>query len=1300
MQQDDLGLEPVQLNVRPVAGPQGLPAGDLPEVSLKDLPGDLPGGGLELEPIRLRTRPPGALPPRPVMPKPPLEVPGKTPRKRPDVADNPMEDFVNLAKELVLGVYHTGKIAVGYALDPEQYLKDVKLLARRPGEALTTVKDSFTENYKNDEGEWAFWDAVSKRPAHTLSDLAGIVTLVGGGASAAGKIMGGVSRLKLPAEVLAQLPKMTAADKVLRAGEILSNAANKLDPVLLSASGVKKGLDKSGALRRIGDWVGVGEHTPDWIRTRANEFASEEGALLQDKLDLAYRHLSPEEGVALRKAIRRGSAADVQALTPGAKEWYERVVPKVAEQEEYLTSRKLGLSDSRKRLANAKAAALEHFGPDFSREQLKEALGKVKSGEWNPTYATLFEPQGEKRLLDTLVSDVENSRRYGRLENRTAHGNFEQDIFKVMMRQLEQYHGVKARLRLMDRFLQQLERKGAVKVLTKLDDLKNYPGYAVIDTAILKRYFEVKNRAAAALVAEAFPSKQVTQEAVATAIEKILADPELRKPIGEGSMYAVPKHVARLIDLEFPERVSGLGIVYDRLLNVWKSLATIWRPSAWVGAAAGNAFMDLLHGAGPDSFSRARKLKDLLPPEIRAKVTGVVEEGMNAFDRTSQRLGDLYSALDEKMIRGPVFAKEVEQLRRQLRDAIESTGAKFFVAKEVLDDPQRFAELVAAGPERLSEAERLIQQVHEDIAGAVPEVVQLRNNIGRLERAGKKLEETLGQLYEAHNLGTSTLRERQLRAKLAKLEAEGRTLLEAGPAVARDLQAAVKVARRGKESLRRQLEAAIRRQEQAAVADLRQVLIDVREAGGVKAIAVEHPDLPGLVKKGKGRPADEVAQELYDRGIIADASEDALYDYLRYAVDAVAGVRAARDKIRAQARALATTQVNDALKAIIQNSKEQTRIRYALAATARDARAGKKSLTEIAAQREAKIRSVEAAIDQAERSAGLLENALKTRMAELTDKVRLAAEVRGQIPELEKLAGWADEAIVAGNRLSGAYQRLHPIERRFFRRAVPFYSYTKAMTLLAARLPFLYPGRTFAWNRYSRMVMDITQDPDAPEWMKNYMPVGVAQDGSIYMVALNSVSPWSGVRTAEVGSVALPSILDVTSQNPLIKVAFELKGGTPEWSKRPTSPGERMVRIDSGEVFELTQNGRVRKTIAQPSLWRSLWYLFPTSQLIETLLIPYTQTDKGWLFAPDPIRRPDGQPMFPADLMERVSKFLGVAISKRNMEEETRRERGRERRVMRAFSKSIRRAAPEERDAMRDVLRDWIEERNARRSGE
>jgi len=1298
VEQDPVDLEPIRLSVRPVAGQQDPSAmGDLPDVSLKDLPDELPGMGLE--PVVLKSRAPVALPPRPTYQEP-SPVAGDQRRKRPDIADNALDDFVNLAKELVQGVYHTGKIAVDYAKDPGQYLKDVRLLDRHGGEVMDVLKSSFTENYKDDEGNWAFWDAVSKRPAHTLADLTGILTLTGGAVAIGGKAVGGVSRLGLPAEVLAQLPKMRVVDRVIRVGEALSKAGNRLDPVLMAGRGVKAAAQKSGALGKIGDALGIGEHTGAWLSSKANEFASEEASLLQDKMDLAYKHLGPAEGDLLRKAIRRGSTEDFQALSPAAEQWYNRFAVKVEGQEGYLTTRRLGLTDERKLVANAKAAALENFGPDFTKEQLAEAIEKVKAKEWNPVYATLFEPTQEKGLIDTLTDDVERSRRYGRLEARTAHGNFEKDIFKVAMRQMELYHGVKSRIRLMDRFLQQLERKGAVKVLTSEADLKKYPGYAVVNTAILKRYFEVKNRAASALVAEVFPAGEVSPATIATALQKVLADPELRKPIGEGAMYAVPKHVARLIDLEFPDRVSAFGVVYDRLLNVWRSLATVWRPSAWVGAASGNAFMDLLHGVGPDSFARARALKNLLPPEIRSKVTGVIEEGMNPFEKVSQRLGDWYSALDEKMIRGPVFAKEAEEVRRRMKVALEQTGAKFFVAKETLDDPQRWAELLAVSPEKLSEAEQLLQLLHEEIAGSIPEVVQLRNNIGRLERAGAKLEAKLAALLEAHGAGTSTLRERQLRAKLAKLEAEGQALLAAGPGIQRDLDAAVKVARRGRAPLRQELERAIRRQEMSAVADLRQVLIDIREGGGIRPSAVEVPGLPGLVKKTGRRPADEVAQEFADRGIIADAAEDTLYEYLRYAVDAVAGVRAANDKIKAQARTLATTQVNGAIKAIIQNSKDQTRVRYALAAISKDARKGKKALDAISTERQAQIVGLEKAIDEAQRGAGLLENALKTKLADVTDKVRISSETRQRIPELERLAGWADEAISAGNRLGGAYQRLHPIERRFFRRGVPFYSYTKAMTLLAFRLPFLYPAKTFLWNRFSRMVMDITQDPETPEWMKNYLPVGVAADGSLFLVPLNSANPWGGVRTSEVGSVAIPSILDVHQQNPLLKAIWEIKGGTPEWTKRPTSPGERMVRIDSGEVYELTQDGRVRKTIAQPSVLRALWYLFPTSQLLETLLVPYGQTDKGWLFSPDPIRRPDGQPMYPVDLTGRVSKFLGVGVIKRDLGEEIRREKGRENRVMRAFGKSIRRAAPEERAEMREILRDWLEERNARRSGD
>lgn len=1348
-------------------------------------------------------------------------IDGKTakPAHREGIADDPLEDAVNLANELVQGVFHLGKLGVQYVGDPAQWLKDMKLLSGKKagnvGQVTGAMLDSFTENYKDDEGNVNIKDAITKRTFHTASDIAAVISIVGGLAKLSGRVAGGASRSGLTAEILQKLPQMSKADKVLRAGELIERVSRNIDPVTLSFRGSKAVAGKIAAkpMKALSDWTGVGEHTKPILAMDANEFASEMVAGAKDKLDLAYKHLSPEEAVAIRKAIRRGSNDDFAALTPNAKVWLERYSGKVegpGGQEATLESRMVGLTPERKVNANAIAAAIEEFGPNPTKEQIAVAAGKVRSGEWKPVYASLLEPQGEQTLLDTLTADYQRSRRYGRLEGRTGQGVYEKDPFTVAFRQIDAFRHNNAKLRMMDRALRYLSDKKALVILKNLKELPE--GYAVIETPILKRYFEVKNRAGAALVDELMRGK-TGDEALRAAYAKVIGDETLRKPIGQAQHVAVPKHVARLIDLRLGAP-SGLGIVYDRLLNYWRRLATLWRPSAWIGAAVGNAFMDLIHGIGPDDVIRSRKIKDFLPPEIAARIqTDVGPEGANVFERVSQTLGEYYSGLDDLMVRGPVFAKEAERVRRQSYQALKSLGADFFAAVDTIDDEVKWAQLLAVSPEKLSQAQRNLLLLQEQIAGQVPEMGKLDRDYQRVTAKIQKLEGQVAAQLDVVLGQAPSYRTKQLIERLRGLEGEAeairarvgptmeaakaaRTTARRGPeAIKREIEETLRelkidlpperkavleqrikeleaeqtalrqsdealqaagteakaALRKGRHGLTRQLAKALADEERAAVQHYVEILRSIRERGGIRLTQqTERFPIALLAKKGGGVALDELAQEFADVGLIDAATLDDLADFIDVARDAIITSREAVKNVLPRARVLAAGKVNDAIGELIANVRERAKIRQQLAQVARAKRRApgeaqgaaikaqaepaakenfRRALQELEAMSKSSVALKEKVRDFAQRiretrrkltaedqrqigkaaelrreleeaiqAGSRLEGELKTGKANLLQKWMDAGRIKQTIPELEQVAKWADDAIEAGNRLAGNYSRLHPIERRFFRKLVPFWPYMKTMTKFVFMLPVLYPKKVFFWNHWARMVIDMAQDEEyTPERLRSSFPVAHTADGSTVFLKLSSFIPWAGVRTAEVGTIPILAPFDLAGSNPWIKAGYELSGGIPKWSMRPLSPGEDMTRMDNGEVWKLRPNGTVKKTIAQSSPWRSLWYLFPPSQLVESLFMNSVQTDRGWLLNPDPILYPNGEPMFPRDLLERASSFLGPTISKKYVPEEIRKEQAVEARTVRNFIGDIRRAPPEKREAMQETLRDWIEQRQNRR---
>lgn len=336
-----------------------------------------------------------------------------------------------------------------------------------------------------------------------------------------------------------------------------------------------------------------------------------------------------------------------------------------------------------------------------------------------------------------------------------------------------------------------------------------------------------------------------------------------------------------------------------------------------------------------------------------------------------------------------------------------------------------------------------------------------------------------------------------------------------------------------------------------------------------------------------------------------------------------------------------------------------------------------------------KISRAQGELFEARQVAYDLETKLKQAKADVLDRLNQVGELQRQIPEIRNYAAVADDAVELGNKFFGSYANLHPIERTFLRRLIPFYAFTKAMTLLAFRLPWIMPKRMFMWHHMSQILQDVMDDEEMPPDLKAYTPTAVFQDGSILMVRLMSSFPFAGIRPLPVGETTVPRLADIAAQQPLIKLYLELKGGTPEWTKKPLSPGEYATRIDNGTAYKY-ENGAFRKTIPQPSFWRSLWYLFPQSQMIEEVLQPYVQTDRGWLGHPEPIRDPKGNIMYPKELWQGLLGLVGAPRMRTiHPEEEKKRARRQVMQVLRSFQDQLRSMDPKRRQEAIQVLQDW-----------
>ena len=325
---------------------------------------------------------------------------------------------------------------------------------------------------------------------------------------------------------------------------------------------------------------------------------------------------------------------------------------------------------------------------------------------------------------------------------------------------------------------------------------------------------------------------------------------------------------------------------------------------------------------------------------------------------------------------------------------------------------------------------------------------------------------------------------------------------------------------------------------------------------------------------------------------------------------------------------------------------------------------------------------------------GKAEDRVKTLTAEAIDKMAQSGKLDKLLPGLAQDRAAANRAIQVGNMFFGSIDNLLPFERRIIKQIIPFYTFTKAMTSLAFRFPFLYPKRSFIYSHLARAWNDIMDDDDAfmPSWTKNYVPVMFHEDSSVTMVRAGSLSPFSNVKMNGLGGHnVMPNVYDVMAQNPFVRVFMDMKGGTPEWSARPLSPGNKAVRMDNGEVYEFTGKG-FRRIIAQPGILKSVAGLFPQSQLIDQLLHGYAQTDRGWLFSPEPYLSPSGEVRFPKELIDRILS-IGVPTTTVDPGQLNNSERVRVYRIVKEFQREARSASPERRESLLESLRSWSNSR-------
>lgn len=327
-------------------------------------------------------------------------------------------------------------------------------------------------------------------------------------------------------------------------------------------------------------------------------------------------------------------------------------------------------------------------------------------------------------------------------------------------------------------------------------------------------------------------------------------------------------------------------------------------------------------------------------------------------------------------------------------------------------------------------------------------------------------------------------------------------------------------------------------------------------------------------------------------------------------------------------------------------------------------------------------------------------NAKKTAIVkDIADDMVKKGALDARIPDLKEQVAIVRTAIERQNAVIGDYLALDGFEQNVLKRIIPFYSWTKAMTMLSFRVPYLAPVKAMLWHRMSQFMMKQTEDPEMPQYTRGRVPIFALKDGRQVWVNIASYSPFGGLSQSKFADIPIPQMFNVVERNPMIALGFRYMGGKTIWDATSVPYGEQMVNMHDGTVVEFTKDGMLKKVIPQTPLVQGAAHFFPTVQLAEQILTPFWTNKYNWAGVPEPIYNPDGVTYkYPKEMLDRLSAAVGVNMMTRSADDL---KRGERRKVFKAITElktmHDRSSDREEREMLKDVMRDYISENKYRK---